>query len=120
MTPHYFTLCERREHLVEVVDAQRSVEDVAAELVELRSFVPQLEAARSYGEILLESGFTQDDLSKLNRAIPNVLRLYPHWEPPIEQMPDGRWQEASWYVVAGPRLWKLHEAAQRLRVVAVY
>lgn len=92
-----YSLDEKRQHLREFIT---SLEVVLASPV-LAEHYP--EAVKNYGECLkvarslVDTGFSQEDLSSLSRAFEPVLYTHKEWVPPLVQNADGAWRTPEWY-----------------------
>lgn len=114
---HVYSEDERRSHLRDFVEAMEQLlasPDLQEQYSE--SLTNYQECLRR-GRLLLDSGFTQADLSALSRSFQPALWTHPHWDPPLTEMPDRTRREPEWYL----RFERLHEraatAAERLRVL---
>ena len=68
---------------------------------------------------LLATSFTQTDLSKLSRAIPDIYDRHKEWVPPLEETDQGA-QEPKWFQELETYLNPVLNSAQRLREIGYY
>ena len=100
---------------------------------ELKRFLPLIQASPRFSrsawkfeealaetQRLLETGFTQAELSALGRSVPDLLDRHPHFEPPLVRATNGRWIEAAWYVATRGALDPLLAAARELIVLGYW
>ncbi len=119
MTPHFYTVSERRQHLEDFIKA---TENLLVELEQSDRFsdaVPAYRDAMDQAKRFLEVGFTQDDLSKLSREAPQLFNLHPHWTPPHEES-GGRSKVPDWFFKLEPFERRVTDTAYQLRVTGEY
>jgi hypothetical protein len=112
-----YTRAERERQLVDLINA---LTELIPEVEIHRDFADKAESyseARSVAKRFLTEGFTQDDLSALSCAIPDVFSRYKDWVPPWEPVEGGGWKEAAWFVRLDGKLQHVLEAAILLRTV---
>jgi hypothetical protein len=114
---HVYSHDEKQSHLRDFVDAM----ELLLASPDLQDQYPEWQThyvgCLRCGRLLLDTGFTQVDLSALSRSFQPALWAHPHWNPPLIEMPDGTWREPEWFL----RFERIHEqaakAAERLRVL---
>jgi hypothetical protein len=87
---------------------------------ELRESASAYRACEEEVSRLLDSSFSQEDLSRLSRAVPRIFWLHKEWVPPLVQKPDGSYEEAQWFVAADPLHQRVDQLASELRVLRRY
>lgn len=120
MSEHRYTAEERITQLTRLAAALRE----AIPAVALHSPVAhrdvEFRAALAECERLLQTGFTQEELSTLSRAVPNLFPRYKDWMPPMERAPNGQLFEAPWFAELDAKLQPVVHAAGKLREVGYY
>lgn len=76
--------------------------------------------ALEQSERLLQSGFTQEQLSALCDAVPDLFGRHKDWTPPLELGPDGSWREAPWFAKLESKLQPALSAASVVRQLGYY
>lgn len=115
LSEHVYSHEEKQSHLREFIDSLQAVLEDAA----LNLYDPKFTANHTHclarARELINSNFTQSDLSDLSRSFDLALWTHKDWEPPLERASDGVWREPAWY----PAFEKLYErvakATQRLK-----
>ncbi|MDG2530398.1 hypothetical protein [Caulobacter endophyticus] len=112
---HYFTPDEKRQQLRQLIAALTDLVPVLAVTPGYEGHVAAFETVLDQAERALVEGFDQAKLSDLAGAVPRL--FHPRWEPPLEQLADGRWQEPDWYQALAAKLDPVLKAADALRTV---
>lgn len=68
---------------------------------------------------LLKTSFSQSELSKLSRNIPDIYNRHKDWLPPLEQS-HGKLREPDWFVELEACLQPVLKNAQLLRELGFY
>ena len=106
--------------LANLASALREVIPILASLPPVAHRYVEYRAALRECECLLQTGFTQEQLSALSDSVPDLFFRHKEWTPPLEQTPDGRWLEASWFARLDAKLQPVLRAAETLRQVGFY
>ena len=120
MADHYFTAEDRKAQLAALASALRELIPVIASLSPVAHRDVEYRSALEQCQHLLQVGFTQEQLSALSRSVPDLFFRHKEWGPPLEQAPDGRWLEASWFANLDSKLQPVLRAAEALRYVGYY
>ena len=116
----FYTRAERQRQLVDLINALTELIPEVERLIDFADNAEAYREARSIAKRLLREGFTQDDLSALSRAVPDLFSRHKDWIPPLESTGGGGWKEADWFVQLDGKLQPVLKAAFLLRTVGHY
>lgn len=120
MQEYRFNQNDRRLQLQELVATLDDLIPLVAQYPELRHQQHLYENGKAQALQLLQREFSQQEVLALGKSIPDLFYRYREWEPPMEQRPDGSWQEPQWFAELEPRLQKVLSAADKLRSLGYY
>ena len=120
MNEHRYTVEERITQLQALATALREAIPVVAAHSPVAHRDAEFSAALTECERLLQTGFTQEELSTLSRAVPNLFPRYKEWMPPMDRAPNGQLFEAPWFAEVDAKLQPVVHAAEKLRQVGFY
>ena len=117
---HLYTDAERVKQLRALEQALSAFIPVIAETEELRSSESAYRACMEEISRLLSCGFSQEDLSRLSRAVPRLFWLHKEWTPPLDRKSEGNYKEARWFADADRLHERVVQLASELRVMGRY
>ncbi len=82
--------------------------------------IPQYELALEEAKRFLASGFTQNELSALDRAVPDLFYRHKEWYPPLEDESNVYSKPAKWFEDLEEYLQPAREAAGVLSIIGYY
>ena len=117
---HRYTTAERRQQLQALTVLLADLIEATESLPQMAQLVPRYRLALEQTQKLLGSGFTQEQLSGLGRAIPDAFVRHKDWLPPLEQAANGSWREPEWFTMLEARLQPTMKAARLLCELGYY
>lgn len=117
---HRYTAAERRRHLERLASFLPDLIKVCASQPDLVHLVSEYRSALEQAQELLVNGFTQEQLSRLGRSVPDAFQRHKDWMPPLEQNGNGSWREPEWFAVLEKRLQPTLRAAKTLCELGYY
>ena len=104
----------------------KKLESALPELIQVASSTPAMTYVEDYRLALAKAvelqkeGFTQNELSALARAIPDVFDRHKDWMPPMHQIETGEWVEHEWWTLLDEKLQPVLSLARTLQVLGYY
>ena len=120
MVEYRYTADDRITQLTVLAAALRQAIPAVASHSPVAHRGAEFKAALAQCERLLQSGFTQEELYALSRAVPELFRRHKDWLPPMERAPNGQLFEAPWFAELDAKLQPVVQAAEALRQVGYY
>ncbi|UXZ95472.1 hypothetical protein K3169_24590 [Pseudomonas phytophila] len=119
MAEYRYTNADRLSQLKEL-------ESVLPELIRVAGSTPAMTYVEDYRLALAKvvelqkEGFTQNQLSALGRAIPDVFNRHKEWIPPMHQTATGEWVEHEWWTLLDEKLQPVLSLARTLQTLGYY
>ncbi|MDY7533907.1 hypothetical protein RGV33_19865 [Pseudomonas sp. Bout1] len=104
----------------------KKLESALPELIRVASSTPAMTYVEDYRLALAKAvdlqkkGFTQNELSALARAIPDVFDRHKDWMPPMQQIETGEWVEHEWWTLLDEKLQPVLSLARTLQMLGYY
>jgi hypothetical protein len=111
---YFYTVEDRQQQLHQLVDCLPGLIPLLEPYPELSDKLAAYRSGQKRALELLEHGFSEEELTALGRSIPDLFYRHREWEPPAEQLPDGRWHDAPWFTEVEERLQPVLKAAEQL------
>ncbi|MCF5805777.1 MULTISPECIES: hypothetical protein [Pseudomonas syringae group] len=119
MTEHRYTEAERIQQLRKLEQALVALLPVSIQLGLEQT--PDYHEALCRTRVLLETGFTQTDLTDLSRSVPDAVPRGRDWEARyLVQKADGSWRWPEWFSELESRLVPVIRTAETLRTLGYY
>jgi len=119
-TVYFYTAEDRNNQLINLANTLRELIPVVTAFPEFSSKVKCYELALGEAEILLNSSFSQEQLSALGRSVPDLFFRHKEWFPPLVEVSPGNWQEEEWFKALDAKLLPALSAARLLCEVGYY
>ncbi|KPX27279.1 hypothetical protein ALQ08_103673 [Pseudomonas syringae pv. delphinii] len=119
MTEYRYTEAERIQQLQLLEQGLVALLHVSVQLGLAQT--PYYQEALCQARFLMETGFTQTDLTRLSRSVPDAVSRGRDWESQyLIQKPDGSWGWPEWFLELESQLAPVMKSAETLRMLGYY
>ncbi len=116
----YYSDDDRRKQLRELAAGLDELVQILPTISEYADATPRFQHCLDNTRKLLGDRFTTEQLQELSHQVSPVIDQHPHWDPPLEQQPDGSYREPAWFSVLEPVHTRVMKYARLLRVIGEY
>lgn len=120
MSEYRYTEEDRKNQLGKLIPA---LESLISHMKNERLFMDKIsvyELALTEANRLLNEGFTQKELSELDRGVPDLFYRHKEWYPPLEDESNNLSKPAKWFEELEEYLQPAREAAGVLSIIGYY